>query len=152
MKRIFFTLLAVLLLVNFTYKTVIYLSYTKVTGKVVKIQGSSINTTSTDKYGRKRVITRYIKTPVVEFKYQGVLWQVTRAKWGTDDVVFFKENDSAEVLIDSTVEHVELNSFFTFWTTFNEMFWAVMVLIFGSVILGIAIPETAFSKKPTVWK
>ncbi|MGX7668555.1 hypothetical protein [Flavobacterium pedocola] len=149
MKKIFFGILTILLVFHFGYKAELYFSCDKIKGKVVNFKGYSSRNVHTNRHGNE-VITYYsYETPIIEANIEGETQMFTQSNWD-NEYAALKVNDSVTVLIDKKKDIFELNLFFLFWLTVWDVFYGLLILIFGSILLGILLPEKKY--KPINWK
>ncbi len=149
MKRIFLGILLLLLSVNFGYKAFRYLSYDKTTGKVVAFEFFTSKIVSRNRSGGENVSYESYKTPIVEAQIEGTTKRFTREDWD-NRYLGLDTNDKVTVLIDKNSDELQLNSFFLFWVTERDFFSGLLILIFGTMLLGLVLPE----RKPKIraWK
>lgn len=149
MKRLFLGILLLLLCVNFGYKTVRYLSCDKSVGRVVAFEFFTSKIVTRNRSGAKNVSYESYKTPIIEAVMDGTSKRFTRKHWD-NRYIGLNSNDEITVLIDKKTGELELNSFFLFWVSERDIFYGLLLLIFGSIVLGILLPE----RKPKIrtWK
>lgn len=147
MKKLFFAILFVLLVINFSYKAFLYFSYDKAEGQVIGFYDFSRKYVRKGKYDRKEHTSfETLESPIVKYKLDGSEFDIAIPKWGY--INFLERGDSITVMVNDKRDKVEINSFFQYWLTFYDIIIVFAICFLGSIILGIALPE----KKPTEWK
>lgn len=149
MKRIFLGILLLLLSINFGYKAFRYLSFDTTTGRVVAFEFFTSKIVTRNRSGSEHVSYESYKTPIVEAQIEGTTKRFTREDWD-NRYLGLDTNDKVTVLIDKNSDELQLNSFFLFWVTERDFFYGLLILIFGTMLLGLVLPE----RKPKIrtWK
>jgi hypothetical protein len=149
MKRYFLTIFLVFVGLNICYKSYIYFSSDKVTGKVIDYEYYANRYSHTSEYsGKKSVSTEYSKSPIVEYSFDNIFYHQSRNKWGYINQL--DVNDEVTVLIRDKEGSAEINTFFQFWFTFYDMIAAFSLCVVGTIILSNVLPEK--EKKPAKWE
>ncbi|WP_313807943.1 hypothetical protein [Flavobacterium sp.] len=149
MGRIFLGLLTVLLLLNFGYKAVLYFSSEKAEGTVVGFEYFSREVETKDKSGNDAVYFIQYEAPIVRFKLESETVSVTTEAW-SNEYASLEKGDKVTVFWNTGRENFKLNSFFLFWISVWDAFYGILLLIFGSIVLGIVLPER--EPKIRTWK
>ncbi|MBP8066071.1 MAG: hypothetical protein KAY31_01200 [Flavobacterium sp.] len=89
------------------------------------------------------------KTPIVEAQIKGTTKRFTREDWD-NRYLGLDTNDKVTVLIDKNSDELQLNSFFLFWVTERDFFYGLLILIFGTMLLGLVLPDRKL--KIRTWK
>lgn len=147
MKKPFFAILFVLLVINFSYKGFLYFSYEKAEGQVIGFYDFTTKQVRTGKYdGQQHTSFEKVASPLIIYKLDELECQIALPKWGY--INFLETGDPITVMVNEKRDKVEINSFFQFWVTFYDLIIAFAICFVGSIVLGIVLPE----RKPTVWK
>ncbi len=138
-----------LLSVNFGYKAIRYLSFGKTTGKVVAFEFFTSKVVTRSRSGGENVSYETYRTPIVEAQIKGTTKRFTREDWD-NRYLGLDSNDKVTVLIDEKTDELYLNSLFLFWFTERDLLYGLLILIFGTMLLGLVLPE----RKPKIrtWK
>jgi hypothetical protein len=124
MKKVFFYILAVLLVLNFAYKGVRYFTYTKVTGTVTGFEENY-----TISHIANKTTKSIIVAPVIKYTINGITYEDSLGKWGG----FFQPDEGAKVtlLYTDDPESPELNRFFQYWLCLTD----VMIIFATGVVV-----------------
>lgn len=144
MKRYFLFIFIIYIGLNTVYNSYIYFSSDMVSGKVVGFERYS----KTRKTRNGGTSTEISDSPVVIFTYKKQYWETSQGKWGYINLLDI--GDEVTVLIDEKNKSVNLNTFFHFWFTLNDLFIAFALCFVGTIFLEMLFPTK--EKKPNTWK
>jgi len=144
MTRYFLLIIVTYLGFVTVYRSYIYVSSDKVSGKVTDFESYA------NRYKTKNgTSTEISKSPVVVYTYKGTEWEASQNNWG--HINFLEIGDKVTVLIDtSDNDNLNLNTFFQFWFTRYDMILLLLLSIFGTAVLESLFPSK--EKAPKTWK
>lgn len=147
MGKSFLYVLSVLVVLNLIYKSFIFFSYDKVPGKVIGFDGFNNKYERTSRLTGKKITSHeFVKTPLISFNIDDMKYHVTNEKWGYIDS--FDKGDNVTVMANEKRDSFEVNTFFQFWITFDDIAWGFAICFVLTIFFGLIIPE----RKPMTWE
>jgi|GEM_PF-3377844 hypothetical protein len=128
MLRIFLLTMSGVLILFFSYKSIIYLSHTKVEATVISVKKEILANYKKGQNGTHYPTSfKSVMIPTVEYYHKNQKFEITNRSWAFSNG--FYVNDKVKILLNENNTPVYLATVTHFWFTSNEMI-VVFVFIF----------------------
>ena len=138
------------LLVFFSYKSVLYLSYPKVEGNVIRLEKTNLKylNVRSNQYSdsKKSYSYEWVTAPVISYKYKSEEYIVLNPFWGKANDL--KVKDKVVLLIDSKNDELHLVTLTHFWLTSNDIIIVFSLIFLLTILFSIFQKEKKVSKPP----
>lgn len=138
------------LLVFFSYKSVLYLSYSKVEGNVIRLEKTNLKYLNlrSNQYSdsKKSYSYEWVTAPVISYKYKSEEHIVLNPYWGKANDL--KVNDKVILLIDAKNDELHLVTLTHFWLTSNDIIIVFSLIFLLTILFSIFQKEKKVSKPP----
>jgi len=143
MLKIFLTTLSVVLILFFSYKSIIYLSHKKVDGNIIAIDyvNQKYYSTRNGSASYKRVIV-----PTIEYNLNNQKFIITNPAWSVTNG--FEVNEKVKILLNESNSPVHLATVTHFWFTSNEIIIVFSIIFTLPVIYSIFFTPKRKKRNP----
>lgn len=138
------------LLVFFSYKSVLYCSYPKVEGNVIRLEKTNLKYLNlrSNQYSdsKKSYSYEWVTAPVISYKYKSEEHIVLNPFWGKANDL--KVKDKVVLLIDAKNDELHLVTLTHFWLTSNDIIIVFSLIFLLTILFSIFQKEKKVSKPP----
>lgn len=131
-RKLFFSVLGLLLFGISADRLFIYLTSEKLTGQVVKQEFQFFDSSTVNQIATEEMKSKYATIiPVISFEYNNQLIYFEGPKASFE---FFEEGQEVNVLYQSTNQEIKINSLFTFWLSVDYLPFAIPTLMITAIL------------------
>lgn len=147
MLRIFLITLSGVLILFFSYKSIIYLSHKKVDGNII-----AIDYVNQKYYNKGRNGSNYVAgykrviVPTIEYNLNNQKVIITNPAWSVTNG--FEVNEKVKILLNESNSPVHLATVTHFWFTSNEIIFVFSIIFTLPVIYSIFFGSKRTKRKP----
>lgn len=147
MLKLFLITLFGVLILFFSYKSIVYLAHKKVDGNIIAIDYVNqkyYNKGRNDSYyvaGFKKVIV-----PTIAYQLNNQKIIITNQNWSV--TTGFEVNDKVKILLDKSNSPVYLTTVTHFWFTSNEIIVVFSIIFILPIIYSVFFSPTRTNRKP----
>jgi hypothetical protein len=154
MFRLFLLTSVGVLIVFFSYKSIIYLTNTKVEAEVIRLEKRNLKSTNvrSNRYSGTGKSYSYepVQAPVFSYRHKNNHYEVSNPYWGKANNL--KEKDKITLLINEKSDEIHLVTFTHFWFTSQDIINVFSLIFILTVIFSIFFNKDKVKKPHPLFK
>lgn len=154
MFRLFLLTSVGVLIVFFSYKSILYLTCTKVEAEVIRLEKTNIKSMNVRSNSYSGTSKSYsfepVQAPIFSYTYKNNRYEVSNPYWGKAN--HLKEKDKITLLINEKSDEIHLVTFTHFWFTSQDIINVFSLIFILTIIFSIFFNKDKVKKPHPLFK